>query len=123
MVELAEASVNYAFAEKRDVFEAAGVGKYLVFETIEGRIEWWRHHEVRLMDPLLRCGERDPLGFTRMVLDGTDRETIRLAVYDRFDHGFAAVNGFVLGKYRKVTADLPQFVSLPATMHPQLNFG
>jgi hypothetical protein len=46
-----------------------------------------------------------------MILDDTNRKTIQFAVDDCFDHGFAADDGFVLGEDRKVTADLPQFVS------------
>ncbi|HBJ37928.1 MAG TPA: hypothetical protein DDZ51_24845 [Planctomycetaceae bacterium] len=42
IVEIAGSSASYDFGEKRDVYEAAGVGEYLVFETIEGRIAWWQ---------------------------------------------------------------------------------
>jgi hypothetical protein len=42
IVEIAGSSASYDFSEKRDVYEAAGVGEYLVFETIEGRIAWWQ---------------------------------------------------------------------------------
>jgi len=42
IVEVAGSSASYDFGEKRDVYETAGVGEYLVFETLVGRIEWWR---------------------------------------------------------------------------------
>lgn len=41
IVEIAGSSASYDFGEKRDVFEAAGVGEYIVFSPIEGRIAWW----------------------------------------------------------------------------------
>ncbi len=47
IVEIAGSSASYDFGEKRDVYEAAGVGEYLVFETIEGRLEWWRSVDGR----------------------------------------------------------------------------
>jgi Uma2 family endonuclease len=50
IVEVAGSSASYDFREKRDVYEAAGVGEYLVFETIEGRIEWWRADNGRFVD-------------------------------------------------------------------------
>ncbi|WDQ17909.1 Uma2 family endonuclease [Rhodopirellula sp. P2] len=43
IVEIAGSSASYDFGEKREVYEAAGVGEYLIFETLEGRIEWWHH--------------------------------------------------------------------------------
>jgi Uma2 family endonuclease len=42
IVEIAGSSASYDFSEKRDVYEAVGVGEYLVFETIQGRIAWWQ---------------------------------------------------------------------------------
>jgi Uma2 family endonuclease len=50
IVEIVGSSASYDFSEKRDVFEAAGVGEYLVFETIEGRIAWWRSENGRFTD-------------------------------------------------------------------------
>lgn len=50
IVEIAGSSASYDFGEKRDVYEAAGVGEYLVFETIERRMEWWRHDGTRFID-------------------------------------------------------------------------
>jgi Uma2 family endonuclease len=47
IVEIAGSSASYDFGEKRDVYESAGVGEYLVFETIEGRIVWWRNVDGR----------------------------------------------------------------------------
>jgi len=35
IIEIAGSSGSYDFGEKRDVYEAAGVGEYLVFETLE----------------------------------------------------------------------------------------
>ena len=50
IVEIAGSSASYDFGEKRDVFEAAGVGEYIVFETIEGRIAWWRLDSGRFVE-------------------------------------------------------------------------
>lgn len=52
IVEIAGSSASYDFGEKRDVYEAAGVGEYLVFEAIEGRIQWWRSDSGRFVDIL-----------------------------------------------------------------------
>ena len=49
IVEIAGSSASYDFGEKRDVYEAAGVGEYLVFETIEGRIDSWRLESGRFV--------------------------------------------------------------------------
>jgi hypothetical protein len=56
IVEIAGSSASYDFGEKRDVYEAAGVGEYLVFETIEGRIQWWRADSGRFVDILPDAG-------------------------------------------------------------------
>jgi Uma2 family endonuclease len=50
IVEIAGSSASYDFTEKRDVYEAAGVRECLVFETIEGRIEWWRTKDGRFVE-------------------------------------------------------------------------
>lgn len=62
-------------------------------------------------------------GIARMISNHTYGETVRFAVYDRFDNCFATGNGFVLGKDGKVSADLSQFVPFSAAVQPQLNFG
>ncbi len=50
IVEIAGSSTSYDFGEKRDVFEAAAVKEYLVFEAIEGQIAWWRRREGRFVE-------------------------------------------------------------------------
>lgn len=50
IVEIAGSSASYDFGEKREVYEAAGVGEYLVFEAIGGRIEWWRLESGRFVE-------------------------------------------------------------------------
>jgi len=52
IVEVAGSSASYDFSEKRDVYESAGVGEYLVFETIEGRIAWWQSKDGQFVDIL-----------------------------------------------------------------------
>lgn len=49
IVEIAGSSASYDFGEKRNVYESAGVGEYLVFESIEGRIAWWRRDGRRFV--------------------------------------------------------------------------
>jgi Uma2 family endonuclease len=55
IVEIAGSSASYDFGEKRDVYEAAGVGEYLVFETLEGRIDWWHAVNGRFVE--IQCEE------------------------------------------------------------------
>ncbi len=50
IVEIAGSSASYDFGEKRDVYEAAGVGEYLVFETGEGIIRWWRSDDGKFLE-------------------------------------------------------------------------
>lgn len=52
IIEIAGSSASYDFGEKREVYEAAGVGEYLVFETMEGRIQWWRSDKGRFIEIL-----------------------------------------------------------------------
>lgn len=56
IVEIAGSSASYDFGEKRDVYEAAGVGEYIVFETLEGRIEWWHHDGQKFVDLIVDDG-------------------------------------------------------------------
>lgn len=79
IVEIAGSSASYDFGEKRDVYEAAGVGEYLVFETIEGRIEWWRHDGSRFIDVPRQAMIYKSATFPGLWLDG---EALRSA--DRF---------------------------------------
>lgn len=50
IIEIAGSSASYDFGEKREVYEAAGVGEYLVFEAMEGRIQWWRSDKGRFFE-------------------------------------------------------------------------
>ena len=50
IVEIAGSSASYDFGEKRNVYQAAGVGEYIVFETFEGRIEWWHNSSGGFVD-------------------------------------------------------------------------
>lgn len=50
IVEIAGSSASYDFGEKRDAYEAAGVGEYLVYETIEREVAWWRSVEGRFIE-------------------------------------------------------------------------
>jgi len=69
IVEIAGSSASYDFGEKRDVYEAAGVGEYLVFETIEGRIQWWRSDSGRFVDILPDEGLYKSVLFPGLWLD------------------------------------------------------
>ncbi|MFG0255799.1 MAG: Uma2 family endonuclease [Rhodopirellula sp. JB053] len=69
IVEIAGSSASYDFGEKRDVYEAAGVGEYLVFETIEGRIEWWRQSDGKFVDVPVVDGVRKSVLFPGLWLD------------------------------------------------------
>jgi hypothetical protein len=69
VVEMAGSSASYDFGEKRDVYEAAGVGEYLVFEPIEGRIQWWRSEGGRFVDILLAAGVYKSVLFPGLWLD------------------------------------------------------
>jgi len=76
IVEIAGSSASYDFSEKRDVYEAAGVGEYLVFETIEGRIEWWRADNGCFVDIPLDDGIYKSVLFPGLWLDA---EALRAA--------------------------------------------
>jgi hypothetical protein len=69
IVEIAGSSASYDFTEKRDVYEAAGVGEYLVFETIEGRIAWWRSETGRFAEILPEDGIYKSVLFPGLWLD------------------------------------------------------
>ncbi|TWT86053.1 Uma2 family endonuclease [Neorhodopirellula pilleata] len=69
IVEIAGSSASYDFGEKRYVYEQAGVGEYLVFETIEGRIAWWRHDNGRYVDISPSDGIYRSVLFPRLWLD------------------------------------------------------
>jgi hypothetical protein len=69
IVEIAGSSASYDFSEKRDVYEAAGVGEYLVFETIEGRIAWWRSESGRFAEILPEDGIYKSALFPGLWLD------------------------------------------------------
>lgn len=79
IVEIAGSSASYDFGEKRDVYEAAGVGEYLVFETIEGRVEWWRHDGTKFVDV-----PRDDNVFQSVTLPGLWLDADALRTGDRF---------------------------------------
>lgn len=79
IVEIAGSSASYDFGEKRDVYEAAGVGEYLVFETIEGRVEWWRHDGTKFVDV-----PRDDNVFQSVTLPGLWLDVDALRTGDRF---------------------------------------
>jgi Uma2 family endonuclease len=61
------------------MLETAGVDEYLVFETLEGRIEWWHHDGNRFLE-----GPRDATVFNSATFPGLwlDRDAIRAG--DRF---------------------------------------
>ncbi|MGB7329368.1 MAG: Uma2 family endonuclease, partial [Rubripirellula sp.] len=69
IVEIAGSSASYDFGEKRDVYEAAGVGEYLVFETIEGRIAWWRLENGRFVEIVAAGGVYKSVLFPGLWLD------------------------------------------------------
>lgn len=79
IIEIAGSSASYDFGEKRDVYEAAGVGEYLVFETIEGRIEWWRHDGSKFVDV-----PRDETVFKSTLFSGLWLDGDALRAADRF---------------------------------------
>ena len=69
IVEIAGSSASYDFGEKRDVYQAAGVGEYLVFEPIEGRIEWWRLENGRFIEIQSEGGVYKSILFPGLWLD------------------------------------------------------
>lgn len=69
IIEIAGSSASYDFSEKRDVYEAAGVGEYLVYETIEGRIAWWQLKNGHFEDILPDGGIYKSILFPGLWLD------------------------------------------------------
>jgi hypothetical protein len=69
IVEIAGSSASYDFGEKRDVYEAAGVGEYLVFEAIEGCIAWWRSENGQFAEILPERGIYKSVLFPGLWLD------------------------------------------------------
>ncbi|PHQ36275.1 PDDEXK family nuclease [Rhodopirellula bahusiensis] len=61
------------------MLETAGVDEYLVFETLEGRIEWWHHDGNQFLE-----GPRDATVFNSATFPGLwlDRDALRAG--DRF---------------------------------------
>ena len=70
VVEIAGSSASYGFGEKRDVYEAAGVREYLVFETIERRIEWWWHDGMKYINVPRDKNVFKSVAFPGLWLDG-----------------------------------------------------
>lgn len=69
IIEIAGSSESYDFGEKRDVYESAGVGEYLVFDSIEGSIVWWHRAEGRFVEIEPRAGVYQSVLFPGLWLD------------------------------------------------------
>lgn len=69
IVEIAGSSASYDFGEKRDVFNAAGVAEYLVYETVGGRIAWWTRQNGSLCEISPNHGVYHSHLFTGLWLD------------------------------------------------------
>lgn len=69
IVEIAGSSASYDFGEKRDVFDAAGVAEYLVYETVGGRIAWWTRQNGALHEIVPENGNYQSQMFTGLWLD------------------------------------------------------
>ncbi len=92
IVEIAGSSVSYDFGEKRAVYEAAGVGEYLVFETIEGRIEWWRLESGRFVEIRPDGGSYKSVLFPGLWLDAEAlRSANAMKLIETLQQGMAAV--------------------------------
>jgi hypothetical protein len=92
IVEIAGSSASYDFGEKRDVYEAAGVGEYLVFETIEGRIAWWRSENGRFAEILPEDGIYKSVLFPGLWLDADAlRSANALNLIQTLQHGIESV--------------------------------
>ena len=79
IVEIAGSSASYDFGEKRDAYETAGVLEYLVFETVDGRVEWWRHDGTKYVDV-----PRDETVFQSTLHKGLWLDADALRVGNRF---------------------------------------
>ena len=56
VLEVAASSASYDLGEKREIYEAAGVQEYLVYEAFQGAIHWWRLAEDRFVMIGLQSG-------------------------------------------------------------------
>ncbi len=92
IVEIAGSSASYDFGEKRDVYEAAGVREYLVFETIEGRIAWWRLAHGKFVEILPDEGVYKSLQFPGLWLDaGALRSANAMKMVETLQRGLDSV--------------------------------
>ncbi|MEM9644005.1 MAG: Uma2 family endonuclease, partial [Planctomycetota bacterium] len=88
IVEIAGSSASYDFGEKQDVYENAGVGEYVVFETLNGRVEWWCHNGVRFIDSPRDSGRLKSLRFPGLWLDvGALQNADRYRLIDTLQEG------------------------------------
>jgi hypothetical protein len=92
IVEIAGSSASYDFGEKRDVYEAAGVGEYLIFESIEGQIQWWRLANGRFVEIQPDCGIYESVLFPGLWLDAEAlRSANALKLIDTLKQGMDSV--------------------------------